>query len=285
MSAVDFSSFVDQLASVSGETILPFFRTSLAIENKKPGGFDPVTVADRAAEDWQWIRLSPASYGILIAEALDMGAPPEKWRTGEAAKLAEAMGRAVTAARKFGVLATGEYDLLAAQVTHAMLTKNWAEFETVLKEVRRRDWARLTLGVAEALGHGARFVTPDEFESLFRTFARYVNERAPYFHVVYEAYRVDGFEHARRAAKLSVERWPGEENMKREARYLEQLIQDRPAERKGTKPPDGGPEGRTQAPPPIGLRGSDCGRSWTLQPAQDIRPEASPVQEPIRIAA
>jgi histidinol-phosphatase len=50
MTAVDFSSFVDQLAAVSGETILPFFRTALAVDNKKAGGFDPVTAADRAAE-------------------------------------------------------------------------------------------------------------------------------------------------------------------------------------------------------------------------------------------
>ncbi|MGA9084799.1 MAG: histidinol-phosphatase, partial [Pseudolabrys sp.] len=35
MTAIDFSSFVDQLATVSGDTILPFFRTALAIENKK----------------------------------------------------------------------------------------------------------------------------------------------------------------------------------------------------------------------------------------------------------
>ena len=35
MTAIDFASFVDQLASVSGETILPFFRTALAIENKQ----------------------------------------------------------------------------------------------------------------------------------------------------------------------------------------------------------------------------------------------------------
>src|SRR5476651_1723927 len=51
MTAVSFSSFVDQLAAASGEIILPFFRTALTIENKKPGGFDPVTAADRAAED------------------------------------------------------------------------------------------------------------------------------------------------------------------------------------------------------------------------------------------
>ncbi len=50
MTAIDFASFVDQLATVSGDTILPFFRTALAIENKKAGGFDPVTAADRAAE-------------------------------------------------------------------------------------------------------------------------------------------------------------------------------------------------------------------------------------------
>jgi myo-inositol-1(or 4)-monophosphatase len=50
MTAIDFTGFVDQLAGVSGETILPFFRTALAIDNKKAGGFDPVTAADRAAE-------------------------------------------------------------------------------------------------------------------------------------------------------------------------------------------------------------------------------------------
>ena len=51
MTPVSFSSFVDQLATASGEIILPFFRTALTIENKKPGGFDPVTAADRAAEE------------------------------------------------------------------------------------------------------------------------------------------------------------------------------------------------------------------------------------------
>jgi myo-inositol-1(or 4)-monophosphatase len=51
MTAIDFAAFVNQLASVSGETIRPFFRTALGIENKSvAGGFDPVTAADRAAE-------------------------------------------------------------------------------------------------------------------------------------------------------------------------------------------------------------------------------------------
>jgi myo-inositol-1(or 4)-monophosphatase len=51
MTAIDFAAFVDRLASVSGETITPFFRTALGVENKSvAGGFDPVTAADRAAE-------------------------------------------------------------------------------------------------------------------------------------------------------------------------------------------------------------------------------------------
>jgi myo-inositol-1(or 4)-monophosphatase len=50
MTAIDFAAFVDELATISGETILPFFRTALSVENKSRAGFDPVTAADRAAE-------------------------------------------------------------------------------------------------------------------------------------------------------------------------------------------------------------------------------------------
>ncbi len=70
MTAIDFTAFVDQLASVSGDTILPFFRTALAVENKKPGGFDPVTAADRAAENAMrtLIRRSFPDHGIIGEE-------------------------------------------------------------------------------------------------------------------------------------------------------------------------------------------------------------------------
>jgi myo-inositol-1(or 4)-monophosphatase len=70
MSAIDFASFVDQLATAAGETILPFFRTTLSIENKKAGGFDPVTAADRAAENAMraLIRRQFPTHGILGEE-------------------------------------------------------------------------------------------------------------------------------------------------------------------------------------------------------------------------
>src|SRR5438034_1887439 len=71
MTAIDFSAFVDELASVSGETILPFFRTALSIEDKgRSGAFDPVTAADHAAETAMraLIRRSFPDHGIFGEE-------------------------------------------------------------------------------------------------------------------------------------------------------------------------------------------------------------------------
>jgi myo-inositol-1(or 4)-monophosphatase len=71
MTAIDFAAFIDRLAAVSGETILPFFRTSLGIDDKGPAGnFDPVTAADRAAEQAMrtLIRRSFPEHGIIGEE-------------------------------------------------------------------------------------------------------------------------------------------------------------------------------------------------------------------------
>jgi histidinol phosphatase-like enzyme (inositol monophosphatase family) len=42
--------FFDLLAEAAAEETLPRFRTGLSVVNKQEGGFDPVTVGDRAAE-------------------------------------------------------------------------------------------------------------------------------------------------------------------------------------------------------------------------------------------
>jgi myo-inositol-1(or 4)-monophosphatase len=70
MTAVDFTAFLERLAKASGDTILPFFRTALAVENKKTGGFDPVTAADRAAENAMraLIRANFPAHGIVGEE-------------------------------------------------------------------------------------------------------------------------------------------------------------------------------------------------------------------------
>src|SRR6266540_5768280 len=71
MTAIDFSAFVNDLATVSGETILPFFRTALSIEDKgRPGSFDPVTAADHAAETAMraLIRRTFPDHGIIGEE-------------------------------------------------------------------------------------------------------------------------------------------------------------------------------------------------------------------------
>lgn len=71
MTAVDFTAFVDRLAAVSGAAILPFFRTSIGVEDKgHGGGFDPVTAADKAGESVMraLIRETFPEHGIVGEE-------------------------------------------------------------------------------------------------------------------------------------------------------------------------------------------------------------------------
>ena len=42
--------FLDRLADAASDAIRPHFRAPIPVENKGPAGFDPVTIADRAAE-------------------------------------------------------------------------------------------------------------------------------------------------------------------------------------------------------------------------------------------
>ena len=73
MGVVDLGGFVEELATVSGQAILPFFRASFGTEDKAAGtarGFDPVTEADRAGEAAmrRLIRQTFPDHGILGEE-------------------------------------------------------------------------------------------------------------------------------------------------------------------------------------------------------------------------
>src|SRR5689334_10520473 len=71
MCLIDFSQFVNELATLSGRAILPFFRSSIAAEDKSRGGaFDPVTEADRAGEAAmrQLIKRTFPTHGIVGEE-------------------------------------------------------------------------------------------------------------------------------------------------------------------------------------------------------------------------
>jgi histidinol phosphatase-like enzyme (inositol monophosphatase family) len=47
---IALAAFLDVLADAAAKAIMPHFRASLSVENKRTQGFDPVTVADRAGE-------------------------------------------------------------------------------------------------------------------------------------------------------------------------------------------------------------------------------------------
>lgn len=72
MSVVDLARFMDDLATESGQAILPFFRAAFGMDDKGHGSgtFDPVTEADRAAEVILrgLIRRTFPTHGILGEE-------------------------------------------------------------------------------------------------------------------------------------------------------------------------------------------------------------------------
>jgi len=75
-------AFANRLADAAGAVIRPFFRSGLAATNKDKTGFDPVTEADRAAEEAMraLIRLERPGDAILGEEhGLEPGTSGLKW--------------------------------------------------------------------------------------------------------------------------------------------------------------------------------------------------------------
>lgn len=75
--------FAHTLADLSGRAILPHFREQIAVDNKSgPGEFDPVTIADRAAEEAvaAAIRAAYPDHGMVGEEFGSHGADARfKW--------------------------------------------------------------------------------------------------------------------------------------------------------------------------------------------------------------
>ena len=63
-------AFLDRLADVAADSIMPHFRAAAPVENKGTNRFDPVTVADRASETAMraLINASYPSHGIVGEE-------------------------------------------------------------------------------------------------------------------------------------------------------------------------------------------------------------------------
>lgn len=79
----ELTQFAEDLADLSGQTILPHFRERIAIDNKLgDAGFDPVTEADRDAEHAIRARIKQRypSHGVMGEEyGAEAGASPLTW--------------------------------------------------------------------------------------------------------------------------------------------------------------------------------------------------------------
>jgi myo-inositol-1(or 4)-monophosphatase len=77
--ADDWEAFCHELADAAAAATLPHFRSKLAVENKLVGAFDPVTIADRAAETviTDLIRARYPDHGIIGEEFGDSATDAE----------------------------------------------------------------------------------------------------------------------------------------------------------------------------------------------------------------
>lgn len=78
----ELRSFAEELADAAGPLIMRHFRSTLQVEDKGGGGFDPVTVADKAAERLmrELILARYPGHGILgEEEAAVSGSSPLTW--------------------------------------------------------------------------------------------------------------------------------------------------------------------------------------------------------------
>ncbi|HEN8703786.1 MULTISPECIES: histidinol-phosphatase [unclassified Pseudomonas] len=79
---VEYRAFAEQLADAAAAAIAPYFRASLDVEDKGGRLYDPVTVADKAAEDAmrELIQARYPEHGILGEEAgIAVGSSPLTW--------------------------------------------------------------------------------------------------------------------------------------------------------------------------------------------------------------
>jgi histidinol phosphatase-like enzyme (inositol monophosphatase family) len=87
ISRAEFASLLDcahDLADRSGQVILPHFRKPLQVDNKAAAGkFDPVTIADRAAEK-AIIKTLKESYPEHAVEGEEFGSTPGRNAAGDA---------------------------------------------------------------------------------------------------------------------------------------------------------------------------------------------------------
>ena len=78
----ELRSFAEELADASGPLIMRHFRSPMQVEDKGCAGFDPVTVADKAAERLirELIAARYPGHGILgEEEAVSAGSSPLTW--------------------------------------------------------------------------------------------------------------------------------------------------------------------------------------------------------------
>lgn len=176
--------------------------------------------------DWRWMRISPFSYAQAVGHFLD-----KKRRAADGAprscRTIRALESAIPEAKKHGSLGPFEFTVLSLQLVRGCLELDEATIRAVFDEMKRQTWGRLFESLAETLGRTARHMKPDDFERVFRLFCSYEPPRRHYYGVVYPALQDGAVRHAIAASRVCIERFPDDDDMRREHQLLLKLGEGR----------------------------------------------------------
>jgi len=175
-----------------------------------------------AALDWQWIRLSPYAYARAVARALDR--KDKKAGGREAAiEILKSLEEAVAEMRKQGSLGTAEFVVLNMRLTRACLEMDEAGMKAVFDEMKRQAWGEIYDQLSRTIGGIAPHLKLEDFEKVFRLFCSYGVPRPHYYGVVYTAWDAEANAHALAASRMCIEKFPKDEDMRREHALLMKL--------------------------------------------------------------
>jgi hypothetical protein len=164
------------------------------------------------------------AYSRLVGHALDKD---NKKAGGPAAAIAavQALEEALPEIHKQGSLGTVEFMVLDLRLMKALLKKDEGAVKSIFEEMKRQGWGQLYENLASTLGKTAEYMTPEEFEKMFRLFGEYQVPRRHYYGVVYAAFEARAVKHALTASKICLEKFPGDADMKREHELLVKLAE------------------------------------------------------------
>jgi hypothetical protein len=190
-------------------------------------------------EDWKWFRICPAVAWSLAAPMLDPK-EKEKYDLAKGLALFESMRRGYAKAveRKLGGMVMMDSLMLTAAIRKAVLEKDKAAFEKLMKQVREKDWSQYYEAASEEFGEFSGQIPLKDLPGWLDAFHGGIPGRQYYFRAAYQAVKAGQYDHGLAIGAAGAKFFPDAPDMADEAKAMPPIVEIIKA-RDAKKPADG----------------------------------------------